>query len=49
MTLDTSCQKLDGERTLVLVRARHIEYQSNGRWTWTPRVWKHAKTGYDAS
>ena len=38
MTLDTSCQKLDGERTLVLVRARHIEYQSNGRWTWTPRV-----------
>jgi len=36
MTLDTSCQKLDGNRTLGLVRARHIEYQTNGRWTSDP-------------
>ena len=36
MTLDTSCQKLDGIQTLGLVRARHIEYQLNGRWTPDP-------------
>lgn len=36
MTLDPSCEKLDGIRTLGLVRARHVEYETNGRWTSDP-------------
>jgi LCP family protein required for cell wall assembly len=36
MTLDASCQRLDGERTLGLVRSRHVEFQSKGRWTNDP-------------
>jgi len=36
MSLDGSCQHLDGSQALGLARSRHLEYQQNGRWTMDP-------------